>query len=150
MYGISSSRNDDHQPHQPALGLALLAEEQHVVLGEDGDVELRDHGVVVADDAGVQLVAGLQLGQKVVVNLLLDGLRLPAAGAELGQRRWFALSVEVDMTARSTEGRMDERKSAPTDYSAVAAAGAGMAISRSTPRRQTGHGRWRKPAPRRQ
>ena len=73
MYGISSSRNDDHEPHQPALGLALLAEEQHVVLGENGDVELGDDGVVVADDAGIKLLAGLQLGEEVVVNLLLDG-----------------------------------------------------------------------------
>ena len=56
-YGISSSRKRTSEPHQPALGLALLAEEQHVVPGEEGDVDLGDDGVVVADDAGKQLVA---------------------------------------------------------------------------------------------
>ena len=43
------------QPHQPALGLALLAQEQQVVLGDQADVDLRNHRVVVADDAGKQL-----------------------------------------------------------------------------------------------
>ena len=67
MCGIVDVRNlvvekRRHQPHQPALGLALLAEEQQVVLREDGDVQLGDHGVVVADDAGVELLAAWQLG----------------------------------------------------------------------------------------
>ena len=92
MYGISSSRKRRHQPHQPALGLALFAEEQHVVLREDGDVELGNHRVVVADDARIELLAGLQLGEEVVVNFLLDGFRLPAAGAQLGERRGFGRS----------------------------------------------------------
>ena len=47
-----------HQrPHQPALGLPLFAQEQHVVLGDQGQVDFRNHGVFVADDAGKQLVA---------------------------------------------------------------------------------------------
>ena len=44
----------DQRPHEPALRLALLAEEQHVVPGEHRDADLGDDGVVVADDAGEQ------------------------------------------------------------------------------------------------
>ena len=51
--------------------------------GEQGDVDLGDDRVVVADDAGEQLLAALQRGEEVVVDLLLDGFRLPAAVAEL-------------------------------------------------------------------
>ena len=54
----------DERPHQPALGLALFAEEEHVVPGEQGDVDLGDDGVLVADDAGKQLFAALQLARK--------------------------------------------------------------------------------------
>jgi hypothetical protein len=76
-----------HQPHQPALGLPLFAEEQQVVLRQDGDIQLGDDRVVVADDAGIKFLAGLQLGQKIVVNLLFDAFGLPAAIAQLGKRR---------------------------------------------------------------
>ena len=53
-----------HQPHEPAFRLALLAEEQHVVLGENGDVQLGDDGVVVADDAGIQSSPACSLARK--------------------------------------------------------------------------------------
>ena len=57
MYGISSSRKRISKPHQAAFGLALFAEEQHVVLGEERDVDFGDDGAVVADDAGKKLFA---------------------------------------------------------------------------------------------
>ena len=50
----------DQQPHQAALGLSLLAQKQHVVLGDQADVDLGDDRVVVADDAGKQLFARRQ------------------------------------------------------------------------------------------
>src|SRR5438094_230536 len=34
----------DQRAHQPALGLPLLAEEENVVAGDEGDVDLRDDG----------------------------------------------------------------------------------------------------------
>ena len=43
--------------HQPALGLPLLAQKQHVVLGDQRQVDLGNDRVVVADDAGEQLLA---------------------------------------------------------------------------------------------
>ena len=47
----------DERAHQPALGLALFAEEEQVVAGDQGEVDLGDDGVVVADDAGKELVS---------------------------------------------------------------------------------------------
>jgi hypothetical protein len=75
-----------HQTHQPTLGLSLLAEEKHVVLGENRDVEFWDDRVVVADDAGVEIFAGLELGDEVVVDFLLNRFGAPTAGSQLGQR----------------------------------------------------------------
>ena len=45
------------QPHQPALALAFLAQEEHVVLGDQSQVDFRHDGVFVADDAGEELFA---------------------------------------------------------------------------------------------
>ena len=75
----------DQRAHQPALGLALFAEEEQVVAGDQGEVDLGDDRVVVADDAGEQLVAALQHAQKVVANLLLDRFGNPAAVAQFFQ-----------------------------------------------------------------
>ena len=50
------------------------------------DVDLGDDRVVVADDAGKQLLAVGQRAQEVVVDLPLDGLGHPAALAQLAQR----------------------------------------------------------------
>ena len=75
----------NQRAHQPALGLALLAEEEHVVAGEEGDVDLGNDGVVVADDAGEQFFAGRQQAKEVVADLLLDRLGCPAAVAQLSE-----------------------------------------------------------------
>src|SRR5262249_43656268 len=48
--------------------------------------DLGDDRVLVADDAGEQVVAALQGGEEVVAQLVLDGFRLPAAVAELFER----------------------------------------------------------------
>jgi hypothetical protein len=69
----------DERPHQAALGLPLLAEEEHVVAGDQGDVDLRDDGVFVSDDAGEQFLAGLEHAEKVIADFLLDRLGPPAA-----------------------------------------------------------------------
>ena len=90
MYGISSSRNDAISrisrllawPFSPRNSMSCWARMAMLSSGM--------HGVVVADDAGIQLLAGLQLGEEVVVDFLLDGFGCPAAVAEFGQRGGFA------------------------------------------------------------
>jgi len=73
-------------PHQPALGLPLLAEEEHVVPGDQGDVDLGNHRVVVADDSGKEFVAILQHAEEVAADLLLDTAALPAARPQVRER----------------------------------------------------------------
>ena len=73
-------------PHQPALGLPLLAEEEHVVPGDQGDVDLGNHRVVVADDSGKEFVAILQHAEKVAADLILDTAALPAARPQVRKR----------------------------------------------------------------
>ena len=47
------------------LGLAALAEEDHVVAGEQGVLQLRHDGLLVAEDAFEQRLAGGDLGDGV-------------------------------------------------------------------------------------
>ena len=47
----------DQGADEPGLGLAAQAEQDEVVLGQDRVDELRNHGVVVADDAGEEPLA---------------------------------------------------------------------------------------------
>ena len=75
----------DQAAHQPAFGLPLLAQEQHVVLGQERQVDLGDDRVFVPDDAGEQLFARGQFTQQVIVDFALDGFRLPAAFAKLAE-----------------------------------------------------------------
>ncbi len=78
------------QPHQPALALALLAQEEHVVLGDQSQVDFRYDGVFVADDAGEELFAPGEHPHEVVVHLPFYGLGMPAARSQLAEgRRWF-------------------------------------------------------------
>ena len=78
-------KKTDQLPHQPALGLALLAEKQHVVPGQQGDVDLGDDRVVEADNAGKQFVAGGKHGHEVVVDFPLDRFRSPGAGQQVAE-----------------------------------------------------------------
>ena len=71
----------NERPHQPAFALSLLAEKEHVVTGNERDVDLGYDGVLVADDAGKQFFAVRQHPQKVVAKFLLDGFGNPAAGS---------------------------------------------------------------------
>jgi len=56
-----------------AFGLAAKAEEDEVLLGEDGVDDLRDYGVFIADDAGENGLAGLQEGDEVAAHLVFHG-----------------------------------------------------------------------------
>ena len=73
----------DQGAQQPGLALAALAEEHDVVAGEQGPLELRDHGVLEAVQAGPGIAALAERGQQVVAQLLAEGLGPVAARAEL-------------------------------------------------------------------
>src|SRR5213594_3522431 len=62
------------QPRDARLGLAALAEKDHVLPGQDRVLDLRHDGVVVADDPGQEGVALPEPGDQIVAQLLLDRL----------------------------------------------------------------------------
>ena len=69
------------------LRLAALAQEDHVVAGEQGVLELREHRVLVAlHDHGEEHLAGLDAGDGVAAQLLLHRHRDPPRLAELADR----------------------------------------------------------------
>ena len=67
------------------LGLAALAEEDHVVAGDERVLELREHGVLVADHAVDELLALRDPRDRVGAHLFFDRARDPAAGPELAE-----------------------------------------------------------------
>ena len=73
---------DDRTDHA-GLRLAALAEEDDVVRGEQRVLELRQHGVLVADDAVDDGFACRDAGDRVLPHLLLDRPRDPTTGAQL-------------------------------------------------------------------
>jgi hypothetical protein len=72
---------------QPGLALAPLAEQHQVVTGEQRPLDLRQHRVVEAEDAGEGGLPGGEPGEQVVAHLGLDRLVHVAAGAQLAERR---------------------------------------------------------------
>ncbi len=93
---VDLAAGDDRHPlvEQPGertdhagLGLTTLAEEDHVVTGEQRVLELRHHGVLVARHPGEERLAGGDLLDRVLANLLLHGTRHPARSPKLPQRR---------------------------------------------------------------
>ena len=76
--------------HQPRFRLPALAKQHDVLPAEDGVDELRNHRVVVADDARKQRPALPQLGDQVAPHLRLDRQHLVAGRLELAKRRCLA------------------------------------------------------------
>ena len=70
---MAGSRKRCEHAHDARLSLALFAEEQHVVPGEDRVDDLGDDGVVVADDAGEEILPVGKRAREVGADLLLDG-----------------------------------------------------------------------------
>src|SRR5690606_29243734 len=68
-----------------ALRLTSLTEEDHVVAGEQGVLELREHGVLVAEHAWEERVAPADLRDGVLANLVFDRARHPARRAQLAE-----------------------------------------------------------------
>jgi len=69
----------NHPAHHPALALAFLTQEQHVVVGQQRNVDLRDDGVLISHDAGIKIFAGCQHANKIVLNFLFDRFGFPPA-----------------------------------------------------------------------
>src|SRR5207342_2714109 len=67
------------------LGLAPLAQEDDVVPGEEGVLELWHDGLLVTDETAEERLAGGDLGHGVAADLVLDRDGLPAGGPELAQ-----------------------------------------------------------------
>src|SRR6185437_10821312 len=80
---------------QPGLTLAALAEQDDVVPGDQGALEVRQDGLAEPDDAGKGILPRPQHGEQVMPYLLLDTAVLVAAGAQLaeGDRGWGACVV---------------------------------------------------------
>ena len=57
MTGVHSSSRPDECAQQPRLALTALAEQHDVVAGDQGALELRQHGVLEAQDAGPHVAA---------------------------------------------------------------------------------------------
>ena len=75
----------DERADDARLRLAALAEEDHVVAGEQRVRQLRKHGVVVADHAFDERTFLGEGAYRVRTNLFLDGTRLPTAGAQVSE-----------------------------------------------------------------
>ena len=67
------------------LRLTTLAEEDHVVAGDERVLELGQDGVLVADDAFDERTSLGDARQRVGPHLLLDRARLPSVGLELAE-----------------------------------------------------------------
>jgi hypothetical protein len=89
----------DQRAHQPALGLPFFTEKEQVVPGEDGEVDFGKDRILIADDAGEEILAGLQHSQEIITNLLLDGFRYPSARPQLLERGGSHPSRHVPMVS---------------------------------------------------
>ncbi len=76
-----------------ALGLPALPEQDDVLAGQDRVLELRQDGLVVAEDAGQEWLPVADLLQQVGPQLLLDRPRPIARGAQLAESQVGRLLV---------------------------------------------------------
>ena len=70
---------------QPRLTLAPLAEQDRVVPGQHGPLDVRQHGLAEADDAGEAVFARAHPGQQVAAQFVFDGLVPVPGGAQFAQ-----------------------------------------------------------------
>ena len=57
---------------QPRLTLTALAQQHHVVPGDEGTLQLRDHGVLEAQDARPRIASLGERGQQIFPDFCLD------------------------------------------------------------------------------
>jgi hypothetical protein len=68
---------------QPRLALSAFTEQHHVVPGDQGALQLRDHGVLEAEDARPRVAALGQRGQQVFPDFLFDAPLAMPGGLQL-------------------------------------------------------------------
>ncbi len=73
----------DQRPGDACLGLAPLAQEDDVLPGEDRVLNLGNDGILIANDAGKQLLTAADHANEVPAHLLIDGLDGVTGGSEL-------------------------------------------------------------------
>jgi hypothetical protein len=95
----------DQAAKNPALGLAAQAEQDEIVPRQNRVHQLRDDGLLVADDPWKERLAGLQLPNEIVPHLLLDGSQACAGlltqSPGSGGGRHKSILSEVDSRNRS-------------------------------------------------
>ena len=75
----------DHGANQAGLGLAAFAQQDDVLAGQDGVFQLRDNGLLEADDAGEHRLFGADFGNQVAADFLAHGHGLIAAVAQFAE-----------------------------------------------------------------
>ena len=71
--------------HKSRLRLAFLAQEQQIMAGNQPQIDLGDHCILIADDPRKQLVARGQMSDEIVVNLAFDRFGFPTALSHLAK-----------------------------------------------------------------
>ena len=102
----------DQRAHESGLALAALAEQDEVVPGQDGSLDLRPDGVLEAHDAGQGRRTVTKASQQVLLHLDLHASRRIALGEErtprAGQSRWRARREGGHLqTVRPIRGRRE-------------------------------------------
>ncbi len=98
----------DHGPNHAGLGLTALAEEDHVVTGQDGVLELRENRVFVAKHAFKQRLTRGNAGDRIATDLFLDRNRSPTGCFELTERggnRMCRHGMTLDVLARNVHSK---------------------------------------------
>src|SRR3990170_1577290 len=75
----------DQRPRDPALGLPALTEEDDVLAGQDGVLQLRKNRLVVAQDSRQEGLIRPNRGEEIGAHLLLDAPRAIARGTQLSE-----------------------------------------------------------------
>ena len=87
QFGASDHRRplveqSDQRAQQPGLALAAFAEQHEVVAGDQCPLDLRQYGVVEAQDAWPNVVALRERGQQILPDFLLDSAFTMTGGAQ--------------------------------------------------------------------
>ena len=133
--GTSGSRKCRRRADDAALPLPALAEEDHVVPGEQRVLDLGDDGVVVADDARQQALTARQARERVATHLLAHGTDLVAGCLQLAEGarpdglmhdsrlRWVGGADHTQVLTNETTKRPGARRlSSPASRTPAAAA----------------------------
>ena len=79
-------KQPDQRAQQPGLALAAFAEQDEVVTRDQRPLQLRQYGVVEAQDAWPDLVSLGQRGQQILADFLLDSPFTMAGGTQFADR----------------------------------------------------------------